>query len=131
MRFSGVDLNEKWRVRVRYEQLVLQHRRGQKTNKSTGWRIRGYFKEREALLRTIRELCGPVHEDAISELKFLPDYYEHNDNFKRNVRTNDNVAFMPNPDYQPFFILRHTTFCQRISTHSCKGKKACCNRLAA
>ena len=69
-----IQLNAGWRVVEDDLQFILEHRKGTARSKATGWRGRAFCRTREALLRCIREYCGPVDEDALQQVRALPEW---------------------------------------------------------
>ena len=67
----------------------LQRRKGNPRTKNSGWRDRSFCRTRDTLLRCIREYCGEVDAEALSQLKSLPDW--HPDWDRRSQRTNLDV----------------------------------------
>jgi hypothetical protein len=65
-------LNANWRVVDDPLQWILQVRKGRKRKKATGYRNRSFCVSRTALLRCIREYCGPVDPDGLALIAALP-----------------------------------------------------------
>ena len=70
-----IQLNDDWRVVDDDLQYILQRRKGKARSKATGWRGRSFCRTREALLRCIREYCGPVSESALQQVQALPEWH--------------------------------------------------------
>jgi hypothetical protein len=69
-----MTLNARWRVAHDARlQWILQYRYGKA---ATAWRGRRFHVERDPLLRTIRELCGPVDPAAVGMIKAWPARYD-------------------------------------------------------
>jgi hypothetical protein len=64
-----IAVNASWRVEFDSLQWILARRQGAKWNPSA------YCCTREALLRNIRERCGPVHPDALARVRALPAWH--------------------------------------------------------
>ena len=83
------QLNESWRVVDDPLQWILQRRKGNPRDKSSGWRGRSFCRTRDALLRCVREQCGEIDANSLAVLKALPDW--HPDWDRRNHRANLDV----------------------------------------
>jgi hypothetical protein len=70
------NLNAKWRVVDDPIQWILQVRKGRKGKRTTGYRGRSYCLSRTALLRCIREYCGPVEPNALALIEALPERHK-------------------------------------------------------
>lgn len=70
-----IQLNPQWRVVDDALQFILQKRKGNSRSKASGWRSRSFCRTRDALLRCIREYCGPVDEMAIDQVRALPEWH--------------------------------------------------------
>lgn len=70
------SLNNQWRVVHNPLQWILQLRKGKPDKKSTGWRDRSFCRHRTALIRCIREYCGPVRTEALAIMQALPDLHQ-------------------------------------------------------
>jgi hypothetical protein len=69
------QLNKNWRVADDPQQWILQRRKGNPRRKSSGWQDRSFCRTRDGLLRCVRGLCGEVNEDALTQLRTLPDFH--------------------------------------------------------
>jgi hypothetical protein len=69
------QLNAKWRVVDDPLQWILQRRKGNPRKKNSGWLDRSFCTTRDGLLRCVRENCGEVDDDALSELQALPEFH--------------------------------------------------------
>jgi hypothetical protein len=69
------QLNNNWRVVDHPLQWILQRRKGKPRKKNSGWRDRSFCTTREVLLRSIREYCGKVDQNALVDLQALPDHH--------------------------------------------------------
>jgi len=67
-----VVLNDRWRLKDDPLQWILQVRKGGIRSKASGWVGKAFCSTRTALLRNIRDLCGPVDPDALRVLNGLP-----------------------------------------------------------
>lgn len=65
------QLNEAWRVVDDPLQWIIQRKKGNPRNKSSGWRNRAFCRTREALLRGIREYCCLPDQ---GELRCIAEY---------------------------------------------------------
>lgn len=65
-----VVLNDKWRVTWDSLQWILENR-----SRKERWEGRRFHQQREWLVRSIRELCGPVEPDAMAALQRLPEWH--------------------------------------------------------
>ena len=70
-----IQLNHDWRVTEGGLQYILQRRRGHSRSKATGWIGCAFCRTRAALLRNVRELCGEIDENALSQLQALPEWH--------------------------------------------------------
>jgi hypothetical protein len=70
-----VALNAGWRVRDDGELQWILERRCSKPDKPAMWTGRRYHGERDSLLRSISELCGPVDVGVVETIKGWPDRY--------------------------------------------------------
>ena len=70
-----VKLNDNWRVADDPPQWSLQCRDGNAREKASGWAGRKFIRDRDHLLRRIRELCGEVDAEAIEVIKSWPVGY--------------------------------------------------------
>jgi hypothetical protein len=70
-----IPLSPEWRVVDDHIQYILQRRKGNARSKSTGWVGRSFCRTREALLRCIREHCGPVDAGALNQVQALPEWH--------------------------------------------------------
>ena len=70
-----IQLNPQWRVIDDDLQYILQNRKGNSRSKATGWRSRSFCRTREALFRCVREYCGPVTENALRQVRALPEWH--------------------------------------------------------
>jgi hypothetical protein len=70
-----VALNAGWRVRDDGELQWILERRCSKPDKPAMWTGRRYHGERDSLLRSISELCGPVDVGVVETIKGWPDCY--------------------------------------------------------
>ena len=70
-----IQLNPQWRVIDDDLQYILQIRKGNSRSKATGWRSRSFCRTREALLRCVREYCGPVTANALRQVRALPEWH--------------------------------------------------------
>jgi len=68
-----VTLNGRWRVTNDPLQWILEVRRGRSRAKASGWSGRRFHRQRTALMRSIRELCGEVDPTALAVLEILPE----------------------------------------------------------
>src|SRR6516164_5604630 len=66
------QLNTNWRVVNDPLQWVLQRRKGNPRKRNSGWQDRSFCTTRAGLLRCVRELCGAVSEEALTQLHALP-----------------------------------------------------------
>jgi hypothetical protein len=70
-------LNDRWRVVDDPIQWILQYRRNKHGSSAEDvedvWGGRRFFRTRTALLRDVRELCGPVDPSALRIIASLPD----------------------------------------------------------
>jgi hypothetical protein len=64
-----IALNGGWRVSEDELQWILQRYRGGR------WRDRSFCRTREALLRCIREYCGPVDPIGLLQVEALPEWH--------------------------------------------------------
>ncbi len=69
------QFNATWRVVDDPLQWILQRKKGRPRKKHSGWRNRSFCRTRDALLRRIREYCGPVDEDALQQVRALPEWH--------------------------------------------------------
>jgi hypothetical protein len=67
------QLNGQWRVVNDPLQWILQRRKGNPRKKNSGWKDRCFCTTRDALLRCVREYCGDIDEDALTDLQALPE----------------------------------------------------------
>lgn len=70
-----IQLNCHWRVVDDDLQYILQRRKGNARSKSSGWIARSFCRTCEGLLRCIREDCGPVDDDALDQVRALPEWH--------------------------------------------------------
>jgi hypothetical protein len=70
-----IHLSSEWRVVDDDLQYILQRRKGNSRSKATGWVRRSRCRTREALLRCIREYCGPVDKGALDQVRALPEWH--------------------------------------------------------
>jgi hypothetical protein len=68
-------LSKRWRVVDDPLQWILERRSTESGTKSTGWRARSFCMSRAALLRCIREHCGPVDVDSLAVVTRLPEFH--------------------------------------------------------
>ena len=68
-------LNGSWRVVDDPLQWILQRRKGKPRKKNSGWRDRCFCRTRGGLLRSVRELCGEVDDEALAHLHALPEFH--------------------------------------------------------
>jgi hypothetical protein len=67
-------------------QFILQQRNGTPRSKATGWSCRSFCRTRDALLRFIREYCGSVEDNALAQVKALPEWHiERQTNQEKDV----------------------------------------------
>jgi hypothetical protein len=83
------QLNEGWRVVDDPLQRILQRKKGNSRRKNSGWRGRSFCRTRDALLRCVAGFCGEIDDNALAELKSLPDW--HPDWDSRDQRKNLDV----------------------------------------
>jgi hypothetical protein len=70
-----IQVNADWRVIDEDLQYILQRRKGKARSKASGWSGQSYCRTRQALLRSIREYCGPVSEAALHLVMELPAWH--------------------------------------------------------
>ena len=70
-----VQLNASWRVADDPPQWALQSRNGNPRENASGWAGRKYVRDRDHLLRRIRELCGKVDPEALEIIRSWPVGY--------------------------------------------------------
>ncbi len=69
-----LQLNDRWRIADDGRlQWILQYRYGED---AAAWRGRRFHVERDALLRSIRELCGAVDPAATAAVAIWPAMHE-------------------------------------------------------
>jgi hypothetical protein len=71
-----IPLSPKWRIVQDDIQYLLEQTKGNARSKASGWVAKSYCRTRAALLRAIREKCGPVDEGALQQVKALPEWHE-------------------------------------------------------
>jgi hypothetical protein len=69
------QLSAKWRVVHDPLQWILQRRKGNPRKKNSGWQDRSFCTTREGLLRCVREHCGEVDDNALAQLRALPEFH--------------------------------------------------------
>ena len=69
------QLNKNWRIVDDPLQWILQRRKGNPRKKNSGWQDRSFCTTREGLVRCIRESCGEVDADTLSQLRALPQFH--------------------------------------------------------
>ena len=66
------QLNDRWRVVEDPLQWIIQVRKGQNGNRTTGWQSRHFFVFQTALRRAIDEYCGDVDPAAMTIIDGRP-----------------------------------------------------------
>jgi hypothetical protein len=79
-----IPLGADWRVVDDGLQYILQRRKGRARLRATGWMGRSFCRTREALLRCIREYCGPVDADALQQVRALPEWHGDDESYDAN-----------------------------------------------
>jgi hypothetical protein len=69
------QLNSKWRVVGDPLQWILQRKKGNPRKKNSGRQDRSFCTTREAVLRCAREYCGEVDDEALSQVRALPEFH--------------------------------------------------------
>jgi hypothetical protein len=69
------QLNKNWRVVDDPLQWILQRRKGNPRKKNSGWQDRSFCTTREGLFRCVRESCGEVDDEALAQLRALPEFH--------------------------------------------------------
>ncbi len=69
---NPINLNQRWRVRSDGIQWILERRKGNPANKSTGWKATKFHRDRDKLIENIKDLCGQIHPDSRDTLNQLP-----------------------------------------------------------
>jgi hypothetical protein len=69
------QLNKNWRIVDDPLQWILQRRKGNPRKKNSGWQDRSFCTTRAGLLVCIRENCGEVDDDALTQLQVLPEFH--------------------------------------------------------
>ena len=69
------QVNANWRIVDDPLQWILQRRKGNPRDKSSGWQARSFCTTRDGLLRCVREYCGDVEPPALAMLTALPDHH--------------------------------------------------------
>lgn len=69
---NPIYLNERWRVQSDGIQWILQRRKGEPTDKSTGWKAEKFHRFRDPLIESIEDLCGEIHPNSRDTLNQLP-----------------------------------------------------------
>ena len=82
--FLVTPLNDRWRVIGDPLQWLLQYRAGNisdsgESQTRKAWQGRRYCRTRDALIRDIGELCGPVDPSALAVIEALPDRHVDRD----------------------------------------------------
>jgi hypothetical protein len=70
-----IQLSTEWRVVDDDLQYILQRRRDIARSKASGWVGRSFCRTCQALLRCIREYCGPLDDDALQQVRDLPEWH--------------------------------------------------------
>ena len=70
-----IRLNAGWRIADDPPQWSLQCRSRTARERTSGWVGRKFVRDRDHLLRRIRELCGDVDAEAIEVIKSWPQGY--------------------------------------------------------
>jgi hypothetical protein len=69
------QLNKNWRVVDDPLQWIIQRRKGKTRKKNSGWQDRSFCTTREGLMRSVRESCGEVYDEALARLRALPEFH--------------------------------------------------------
>ena len=56
-------------------QWILQRKKGNPRKKNSGWRDRSFCTTRQGLPRCVRETCGEVDDEALVQLRALPEFH--------------------------------------------------------